>query len=93
MRNAFHAGSIHDEGKWEGGMGAGNQDFFGSWLAGSLFSSQPGGPPCWDNPLAFGLIGWLLLTNLLGLENGNVLDDLCVSRKVLCEPGGRVRHS
>jgi hypothetical protein len=25
--------------------------------AGSLSSSQPGGPPCWANPLAFGLIG------------------------------------
>jgi hypothetical protein len=25
--------------------------------AGSLFSSQPGGPPCWASPLAFGLIG------------------------------------
>jgi hypothetical protein len=25
--------------------------------AGSLSSSQPGGPPCWTNPLAFGLIG------------------------------------
>jgi hypothetical protein len=25
--------------------------------AGSLSSSQPGGPPCWANPLAFDLIG------------------------------------
>jgi hypothetical protein len=25
--------------------------------AGSLSSSQPGGPPCWTSPLAFGLIG------------------------------------
>ncbi len=25
--------------------------------AGSLSSSQPGGPPCWASPLAFGLIG------------------------------------
>jgi hypothetical protein len=25
--------------------------------AGSLSSSQPGGPPCWDSPLAFDLIG------------------------------------
>jgi len=25
--------------------------------AGSLYSSQPGGPPCWASPLAFGLIG------------------------------------
>jgi hypothetical protein len=25
--------------------------------AGSLFSSQPGGPPCWVSPLAFGLLG------------------------------------
>jgi hypothetical protein len=24
--------------------------------AGSLSSSQPGGPPCWASPLAFGLI-------------------------------------
>jgi hypothetical protein len=24
----------------------------------SLSSSQPGGPPCWPSPLAFGLIGW-----------------------------------
>ncbi len=35
--------------------------------AGTLFSSQPGGPPCWATPLAFGLIAppsttvnWLL---------------------------------
>jgi hypothetical protein len=26
--------------------------------AGSLSSSQPGGPPCWASPLAFGLIGF-----------------------------------
>ncbi len=26
------------------------------WGAGSLSSGQPGGPPCWASPLAFGLI-------------------------------------
>jgi hypothetical protein len=26
--------------------------------AGPLLSSQPGGPPCWVSPLAFGIIGW-----------------------------------
>jgi hypothetical protein len=26
----------------------------------SLSSSQPGGPPCWTSPLAFGLIGFSL---------------------------------
>jgi hypothetical protein len=31
---------------------------FFSHPAGSLSSSQPGGPPCWDSPLAFGLIGY-----------------------------------
>jgi hypothetical protein len=30
VRNAFHVGSIHYEGKWEGeGFGPGNRDFFG----------------------------------------------------------------
>jgi hypothetical protein len=28
-----------------------------SHSAGSISSSQPGGPPCWDSPLAFSLIG------------------------------------
>jgi hypothetical protein len=28
--------------------------------AGSLSSSQPGGPPCWTSPLAFDLIGYNL---------------------------------
>jgi hypothetical protein len=29
LRNTFDAGSIHYEGKWEGGLGPGNQVFFG----------------------------------------------------------------
>jgi hypothetical protein len=33
--------------------------------AGSLSSSQPGGPPCWTSPLAFSLISFDLETSLL----------------------------
>ncbi len=32
--------------------------------AGSLSSSQPGGPPCWASPLAFGLQCWLRSWNM-----------------------------
>jgi hypothetical protein len=35
----------------------GKQHGFKITPAGSLSSSQPGGPPCWASPLAFGLIG------------------------------------
>jgi hypothetical protein len=34
----------------------------------SLFSSQPGGPPCWACLLAFGLIGLSLNTGLLSIS-------------------------
>ncbi len=31
VRNAFDSGSIHYEGKWGGGLGLGNRDFFGAY--------------------------------------------------------------
>ncbi len=40
---------------WAGGMDRPSRTK--SHPAGSLSSSQPGGPPCWTSPLAFGLIG------------------------------------
>jgi hypothetical protein len=45
-------------------------------LAGSLSSSQLGGPPCWTNPVAIGLIGhghYLLASTLPSQLHYNLL--------------------
>jgi hypothetical protein len=42
---------------------------------GSLSSSQPGGPPCWVSPLAFGLFGATLLGSCTWL-NGKYISGL-----------------
>jgi hypothetical protein len=54
----FSNRSAPDRAKWwpVGSVRAGGMDR-PSHPAGSLSSSQPGGPPCWARPLFFGLIG------------------------------------
>ncbi len=41
--------------------------------AGPLTSNQPGGPPCWANPLAFGLIGKNVLIHSLSMRKPSKL--------------------
>jgi hypothetical protein len=59
--------SAPDRGKWCGPSGQAewtvHQVQNHTLLAGSLSSSQPGGPPCWVSPLAFGLIGNIKIQN------------------------------
>jgi hypothetical protein len=56
----FSNRSAPDRGKWCGGMDGPSRTK--SHPAGSVSSSQPGGPPCWASPLAFYLIGTMVLT-------------------------------
>ncbi len=56
----FSNKSAPDRGKWCGPSRQAAMDRpsrTNSHSAGSLSSSQPGGPPCWTSPLAFGLTG------------------------------------
>ncbi len=49
---------FHGQVVWSAGAGGMDRpSSTKSHLAGSLTSSQPGGPPCWTIPLAFGIIG------------------------------------
>ena len=58
--------------------------------AGSLSSSQPGGPPCWTSPLAFGLIGHNIFFQP---AHSTRLDDLSVSQTFLTfQPKHAPRH-
>ncbi len=71
--------SAPDLGKWCGPSGQAARTLVSpsstkSHHAGSISTSQPGVPPCWTSPLAFGLIVWnytFLICGILGFPNTN----------------------